>query len=314
MRLNQALPETMKWVCDTSDTLPPWTAAQLNPSGRQSRVLPSDQDKRDVIVYLYSYTIVYPFNVKTYICWKNRVIGMPADDPIPWPQLHKSCRVVVLLYGCWIVEIKSMWKFKLLSKYLRSTRTYSTFHLFDLSWKLLFRFSIRILHFAFWIYITILHFNSSTSYCIDSVKNINLIFIKTRLIICLFTLVWCRARFILGIIRYICIFYIFYTERWYNIVEIIVEERTRKLIMHSQHHGIWCFVHSRSQGIRRLGTGQVCPEYSGFSTRRTSFFWKSWNRNNFFMHHIIWQAYPQQCRRSILNLEYPTLPLTNFII
>ena len=45
-------------------------------------------------------------------------------------------RGVSLIYEYWMVEVKFIWKFTIFSKCLRSTRAYSTYHLFDLSWKL----------------------------------------------------------------------------------------------------------------------------------------------------------------------------------
>ena len=68
-------------------------------------------------------------------------------------------------------------------------------------------------------------------------------------------------------IKYICIFYTFFTLRGHNIFEIVVVKRTRKLIFESQYHGYWCFVQARSQGIK----GHVCLEYSGFSIKRVQF-------------------------------------------
>ena len=80
-----------------------------------------------VITYLDNCRIFHRFGVKTDIFWTDRVNGMPLDDPTPWIRwegIRMGGRGVILLYECWIVEIKSIWKFTISNTYHKYTEQY----------------------------------------------------------------------------------------------------------------------------------------------------------------------------------------------
>ena len=115
---------------------------------------------------------------------------------------------------------------------------------------------------------------------------------------------WCRARFIWILIKCFCIFYnCSHWERaqcswnrrgWQGPVKLSCTVDNDN----NQYHGCRCYVHTRSQVIRRHCTDHVCPEYSDFSSRRVKLFGSLETGTVFFIHPEIWQACSQQCRWS----------------